>query len=105
MRIGDLRHRITLQKAERIRDSYGGEQLQWVDFARVWAAIYPLNGREYLAAQQINAEVSTKIVIRYLKGVEPTMRVNFKDRYFEILSVIHMAERKKELQLMCKEVV
>lgn len=66
---------------------------------------YPLNGREYFAAQQINAEVSTKIVIRYLKGVEPTMRVNFKDRYFEILSVIHMAERKKELQLMCKEVV
>jgi head-tail adaptor len=33
------------------------------------------------------------------------MRINFKDRYFEIFSVIHVAERKKELQLMCKEVV
>jgi len=105
MRIGDLRHRITLQKAERARDSYGGEQLQWADFAKVWAAIYPLQGREYFAAQQINAEVSTKIVIRYIKGVEPTMRVNFENRNFEIISVIHVAERKKELQLMCKEVV
>lgn len=33
------------------------------------------------------------------------MRVTYGERTFEILAVIHFQEKKKELQLMCREVV
>jgi len=105
MRIGELRHRITLQKLNPSRDSFGAEDPEWVDVATVWAAIYPISGREYFAAQQVNAEISTKIIMRYRTGVESKMRVTCGERTFEILAVIHFQEKKKELQLMCREVV
>lgn len=105
MKIGQLRHRIVLQEYTSTQDSFGAEVQSWVDIATVWASIEPLSGREYFAAQQINAEVSTKITIRYRAGIKPTMRIIFKSRIYEILSVINTREQKRELTLMCKEVL
>ncbi|SCY25308.1 phage head closure protein [Alkaliphilus peptidifermentans] len=105
MKIGKLRHRITIQEYQATRDSFGAEVKEWVDIKTVWASIEPLSGREYFSAKQINAEVTTKIRTRYLKGIHPKMRVLFNDRIFEILSVINVEEKKRELELMCKEEV
>lgn len=105
MEIGNLRHRITLQKMQVTRDSFGAEVQEWVDTATLWAKLEPLSGKEFFAAQQIMAEVSLRITIRYLKGVEPKQRLRFLDRHLEILSVVNPNEGKKELQLMCREVV
>lgn len=77
----------------------------WVDFAYIWAAIQPLAGREYFSARQENAEVTTRITIRYLKDAKPDMRVMFNEKVYEILSVINQDERNISLVLMCKEAV
>jgi SPP1 family predicted phage head-tail adaptor len=105
MRIESLKRRVSLQKEHAVRDSFGAEILQWVELRKVWAGIYPLEGREFFAAQTVNAEITIKIIIRYTEGVSPKMRIVFNNRIFEILSVINTGERKRELQLMCKEVV
>lgn len=104
MKIGKLRHRITLQEYTSSRDSFGAEVETWSDTATVWASIEPLSGREYFAAQQVNAEISTKITLRYRSSVKPTMRVLYEGRVYEILSVINAGERNRELILICKEV-
>ena len=65
----------------------------------------PVSGREFIAFKQINAEISTKVNIRYLAGVTTEMRVLFKDRTFEINSIINPEEKNVSLLLMCKEVV
>lgn len=103
MRIGKLRHRVKLQVYTATRDSFGGEVEAWTDIAELWASIEPISGKEYFASQQINAEVNTKIVIRYKAGVNPKMRIKFGDRFFEIVSVICIQEKRKEIHLMCKE--
>lgn len=103
MKIGKLRHRVTLQEYVSLKDSFGAEIEAWSDKATVWASIEPLSGREYFAARQMNAEVNTKITIRYRTGVKPTMRILFAGRVFEILSVINTEEKNRELILMCKE--
>ncbi|MDW7651312.1 MAG: phage head closure protein, partial [Bacillota bacterium] len=77
----------------------------WVDIGTVWASIEPLSGREFFAAQQVNAEVSTKITLRYKAGIKPEMRVLFAGRVFEILSVINLEEKNIQFVLMCKEVL
>jgi SPP1 family predicted phage head-tail adaptor len=105
MRIGKLRHKITIQEYSAARDSFGAETEGWNDKASVFASITPISGKEYFASQQLNAEVTTKITIRYLEGITPKMRVVFGDRIFEIVSVLNFEERNVELNLMCKESV
>lgn len=103
MKIGKLRHRITLQECIASRDSFGAEVLTWVDIATVWASVSPISGKEYFAAHQINAEVTTKITMRYRPGTTPNMRAVFQNRLFYIVSVINPEEKNIALILMCKE--
>jgi SPP1 family predicted phage head-tail adaptor len=103
MKIGDLRHRVVLQRKEITEDELKQQSEAWVDIATVWSAIEPLSGREYFAAKQVNAEVSAKITIRYRKDVSPDMRVIYDGRIFEVLSVINPKERRESLVLMCRE--
>ncbi len=106
MRIGRLRHRITIQEYKLIgRDEYNSPIMGWGDFATVWASVEPISGQEYWASSQVQAEVTHRIRVRYLSGVRPTMRVQFKERTFEVESIINWQERNIDLQLMCKEKV
>ncbi|MGB9780623.1 phage head closure protein [Caldanaerobacter sp.] len=105
MNIGELRHRITIQQPVESSNTFGEVEKTWQDVATVWASIEPLRGREYFNSQQINAEVTTQIRIRYRPGIKPKMRVVYGERIFDIQSVIDVEERHKEIHLMCKEVV
>jgi len=106
MRAGIIRHKVVIQQnVPTEKDSYGAEVEDWTEYATVWAAIEPVRGREFWDSQQVNAEVTGKITMRYLSGVTPKMRVKHGDRYFEILAVINPEEKNEELQLMVKESV
>jgi len=84
-------------------DEYGEPLDDPIEVCNIWAAIEPLQGREYFAAMQVNADVTTRIRIRYREGVDRTMFVKYGDHEFEILYVIHPQFAKQELQLMSKE--
>lgn len=105
MRSGELRNRITIQQKSVTRDTYGGETVTWTDVATVWAAVEPISGREYFSSQQIQAEVTTRIRIRHKTGITPVMRVSWGTRLYDIISVIEINERNREIHLMCKEVI
>lgn len=104
MKIGNLRHRVALQKKAITEDGLKQQSEVWADIATVWARIEPLSGKEYFAAKQINAEISVKLTLRYRKDVVSDMRVAFDGRIFEVLSIINPEERRESLILMCKEV-
>jgi len=105
MKIGKLRHLINIEESRVSRDSFGGEVSEWIQFAEVWADVSPVSGREFTSFKQLNSEITTKITIRYLEGISTEMRILFRDRIFEIESVINPEERNISLILMCKEVV
>lgn len=105
MRAGKLRHRISIQRViETQESSYNEPTGQWVLFAEVSASIVPLSGRELIRAKQVELETDTEITIRYLDGLSPKMRIVYRDRVFEILSIINTEERNRELRLLCSEV-
>lgn len=56
-----------------------------------------------MQAQQINAEVSVNVKIRYRDDVTSRHRVIFGDRTLEIVSVLRPDNRKTELNLLCVE--
>jgi SPP1 family predicted phage head-tail adaptor len=105
VRAGELRHRVTIQGRTITRNSYGEEKVDWMPVATVWAEVTDLSGREYFAAQQVQAEVTTRIRIRYRPGVAPEMRVVAGARTFDILAVLDPDGRRRELHLMCRGVV
>ena len=102
---GKLRNRIKIEQGAEAQNSFNEEVLTWSTFATPSASISPLNGRELFDAQQRYAEVTHKVVIRYLAGVVPKMRVNFGGRLFDINAVLNIDERNIELQLLCSEIV
>lgn len=101
---GEFKHRIIIQKLNKVRNKYGELIDTWVDFLEVRAAIYPLSGKDFFAAETINSEVTHKINIRYVEGITSAMRIQFGSRYFEITAPpINFQEKNVLLQIMCKE--
>lgn len=107
MQAGELRHKLDIEMERNLQDSYGQTTQEWVVFySGLWASIEPLSGKEYFSSQQVNAEISHRIKIRYRAGIKPNMRVKFGDaRYFNIVSVMDIKERHREIHLMCTEVI
>lgn len=101
---GKLRHRGTIQQKTETPDSYGELIETWTTLATVWCSVEPISGREFFAAQQVQAEVSARIRIRYRPGITPLMRIKVHNTTYEIVSVIDFEYRHRELQLMCKVV-
>lgn len=103
--IGTFRRRLKLQQTTETRDDYGALKNAWAEVAEVWAAIEPLRGDELLRAQQVTAEVTTRIRIRYRSGVTPKMRAQSETgtRTFDIRAVIDVRDEHKELELLCLE--
>ena len=69
LQIGKLDRRITLQSLTQTQGEYGELIDTWSDVATVWANAYAGAGKEFVAARQVNAEVSMQFQIRYSNRV------------------------------------
>jgi len=73
---GILRDVITIQRPVLEQDATGQQVTVYEDlYAEVRAAVTPLSGREYIAAKQVAAEVTTRITMRRLTSITATCRV------------------------------
>ncbi len=103
MRAARLRHRVTIQQPVVAVNGYGERITTWSTVATVWAAVEPLRGREFFDAEQVQAEISHRVIMRYRAGMESTMRLLYATRVLHIGTIIDVDERHRELQLMCRE--
>lgn len=102
MRAGDLTQRVTIERLQEGQDEAGQPITTWVPLTTTWAAVEPLNGREYFAADAAASEVTTRIRIRYRPGLTSADRVNHDGALHNILAIINPRSRGRELVLMCK---
>lgn len=103
MKAGQLDQRVTLQALSGAVDELGQPLPDtWAYVCSVWAAVEPLQGREYIAAGAMQSEVSARIRIRYRPGIVPTMRVIHGADDYDIQAVIHVKSARQEIQLMCR---
>jgi SPP1 family predicted phage head-tail adaptor len=105
LRAGILRHRVQLHSASTGTDEYGEVIESFTSYATIWARVSPLEGEELIHAQQVNAELTHQVEIRYNSSVTTTHRVVHSSRTLEIVSIINPDERNKNQILMCKELV
>lgn len=103
METGKLRSRIIIQQKSSAFDAAGEPGGAWTTFATVWASIKPSGGGERYVNQQVIANVSHEIGIRFNSGITPKMRVLYGSRVFDILAVHDIDERHIEMRLICQE--
>jgi len=102
---GNLTERITLQKPIVTRGGDGSEVVAYATEATVWAECIKTTGREFYAAQRMNAEVADVFRIRYRSGMDTRWRVRYGTRILELTFIDDSGRRDGEMTLHCKEVV
>jgi SPP1 family predicted phage head-tail adaptor len=104
----NFRWRVKLVTPNLNRGSAGGTAIDDATVvAEVWAAVEALSattfGKEVYAGMQKASEVTHRVTIRYLDGVNSSMHVWFRDRQFQIEAVVDPDEQQKVLYLLCIE--
>ncbi|HDZ39249.1 MAG TPA: head-tail adaptor protein [Marinobacter sp.] len=102
MQAGQLRHRVEVQASSEA-NSRGNTTKTWTTEVTIWAGIEPLSGRELIEAQEVVADATHRVKIRYLADVTPKKRFLFGTRELYIESVQNIDERNRELVLTCVE--
>lgn len=108
MRAGMLTRRLTFQIKKETRNASGEVIVAWVDDCICWGSVTPIRGREYMAAQQMQAAVSHRVKIRYRTlsdgtKINPNCRISYDSRYFNIQSVIDLNDSHVDLEIMATE--
>ena len=105
MKIGKLNRRVELLQFFEERDEYGGAVGNWRTVRRLWASIQPVSGTEYFQNQQITAETTTLITVRYDPRINVMHRIRYGEKLYEIIGVSDKDTRHEETVLNCKEKV
>jgi len=103
MDIGRTNKRITFCRYEDKENEILQIEQVLTDAKTVWASVEPLRGREYQEAQRIRPELTYKVTTRYHTEVTPDMLIKFKQRLFQIISIINVREKNEMLEIMCIE--
>lgn len=92
-----LHHRVDIDQRTLVEDPMGGSTVTWAPFATaVPAEVAPLSAREFLSANQTHGEVTARITIRWMPGLEPTMRIRHGDTIYNIAGVLPDAKSGRE---------
>lgn len=99
-----LRHRVTIQMPQNTRDAHGGTVPGWTVFVdQVPAEVVPLSGREFVAAQAVQAGVTTRITLRDLPGLTAAMRVLHDGATYNIKAVLPDPTLRRHVSIMCEQ--
>jgi SPP1 family predicted phage head-tail adaptor len=99
---------IDIQQNTPIKDSYGQMVESWgnvTGLTGLFASMITTGGREFYAAQKMNAETAAVFKLRYIEGITNLMRVKYGTRYFDILNANNVNEKFEYLLISAKEVI
>lgn len=106
MNPGILRHRIKVYRQpdpELDLDEAGQPLDEPIFHKKLWAAIFPLRGRQVETAKQYHEDITTRIVVRYRDDLDHTMFALYKNVKFDFLYLLHEDYAGKELHIYAKE--
>jgi SPP1 family predicted phage head-tail adaptor len=99
---GQMRERVTAQVATQTTNTLGEPIPTWSEFATVWASVEGVTARELLLAGQQQTEISHRVRMRYLPGLTGQMRLLWRGRTLEIMSILEHDNRSVH-ELICQE--
>jgi len=101
---GKLRERVTVQIASGATNSLGEQVLTWSNSSAVWASVDGVTARESLGLGQQEIAVTHRVRLRYLPGLTQNMRLSWRNRTLDIVSLLERGNRS-EHEIICQETV
>jgi SPP1 family predicted phage head-tail adaptor len=102
---GEFRHRIAIQAPTESAGPLGEVTQAWATAITVWGSIAPLRGSEKVQGEQVTAEATHMVKMRYNSTVTPAHRLLFGSRTFDINHIANVDELNKLLEITCTEAV
>lgn len=107
MRAGNLNKLITIENLVSGQDDFGQPlDNSWTKFKDVRASIVPVIRNVTVEAFSSNTDFTQtthKIKMRYIQGVNASMRATFEGRVFDFIAVVNISERNREIEILAKE--
>lgn len=104
MTIGEMRHRITIQRVT-ISTNDNGYEMETPELIKeVWAKVSNLHGSEFFAAKAIQAENTVKFTVRYMSGLDQSMQILFQGKGYNITAIDNIKYRNEYIEILAKEV-
>lgn len=104
MTIGELKHRITIQKLVTTTNENGFTEENYVDHKEVWASIRNLYGKEFYEVAAVQKEMTVKFMVRATSELDETMRISFKGKIYNITSIDNIRYENKYIEIKTLEV-
>ena len=110
MRAGILRQRVTFQQRTLAQDSGGALAPAWANVATVYAEVRSPAGIERFVQESEQRIATATHQVRFRSGaagvtILPSMRVMWRNRVLEILSVLDPDNRGVQQVAICMEIV
>jgi len=98
-------HRIELQKEVQQEGEFGEINVSFETIKRVWANIKPITGNQNFSKMKQEVDITHYIETRYLKDGLNCKKIIFKNRTFNVISIICPDEKNEKLLFNVKEVL
>lgn len=101
-----LKKRVRFQRLVNRANAFGEIVPEYVEYVTVWAEIIPVSGDESYArvATAETARITHNIRFRALPGLSTKDRIQYRDRLFEIRSIIDEEEKNRTMIAECSEI-
>ena len=99
---GKLRERVTVQIASGATNTFGETVLSWSNSSAVWASVEGVTARESLGMGKQEIGVTHRVRMRYLPGLTQNMRLAWRNRTLDIVSLLEHGNRS-EHEIICQE--
>lgn len=106
MDLGKLQHRVELKSfVTTVNPNTGERTREWTTFAKAWAHVQPVSGREFIAAQAVQSKVSIRVQMHFRDDVTPLHRLAHRGKTYNIEAVLpDLGSGLEYITLMCSEV-
>lgn len=105
MNPGKLNKNIIIQKKQSTKPL---EDDTFLDYKKVWANVKNIYGKEFIEAQKVNPNISKKVIIRYIRELDPSLnkntskdyKVKYKNQTYNILYIDNIQEKNRYMELL-----
>lgn len=99
---GQLKRKITIERAVKVKDSGGGYDYSWSTLYTAHARMTPKNGVEKNHAGKLEATNKISVVLRFIDDLLADDRVNYGGEYFQIRSIMNIEFKNQWTELVCE---
>lgn len=69
------------------------ETTGWTTFKTLWCRVVPMTATERFKAAEVHASKVSKFWVRWMSGIETTMRIYFDGKYYRITGISEVGRR------------